>query len=530
MKLNIRQKLFAGFGVVLLITLLTCLYLVTNMKNIDRNYGELIDQRAYLRYLSVQTISEGNKAAGSLRGYIINGKAEGLENFQGAISNMEKTFKEMEPLVVTEEGKKLFNDFTNKFANYKERTAQLVILIKEREASQGSERIVAEKNVMELFGKSSGVIVDLDQAGNNFASHVSVLLEDGSKENAENVNRVIAFSSILVFITILLGLIIAYVVSQMIVNPVRGVNEEAAKIASGDLSGNEIKVKSQDEIGQLAQSFNTMFINLKNMVQQLQEKSNSVASSAEELSAGAENVSAGANETASTITQVAATVEQVSTNTQNIAAASVQATKHANEGEIAIHNIREKMDSIQRVTEVNGKIIKNLNQSTTQISKIVDLINQIADQTNLLALNAAIEAARAGEQGRGFAVVAEEVRKLAEQSTNATKEIYTLIANIQQESQRAVDSMQQAQNQVGEGAAVVHNVGETIEQIILSVQNIADDIQSVAAATEEMTASMQNVAAAAEEQTATMEETSANSQDLARVAEELDNITRQFKL
>lgn len=530
MKLNIKQKLFAGFGVVLLITLLTCLYMFSNMKSIDSNYGELIEEKAYLRYLSVQTISEGNKAAGNLRGYIINGKVENLNNFQQSISNMEKSFKEMEPLITTEEGKNLFNDFALKFAAYKEGTAQVVSLVKEREANQGSDRLVAEKNVLDYFGTSSGVINDFDQAGNVFASYVSKLLEDGSKQNTESAKKVITFSSILVLITILLGIIIAYVVSQMIVNPVRKINDEAAKIASGDLSGDEIKVKSQDEIGQLAQSFNAMLINLKNMVRQMQEKSNSVASSAEELTAGAENVSAGANETASTITQVAATVEQVATNTQNVATASVQATKYAKDGEMGLHNVREKMDSIQRATEANGKIIQGLNQSTAQITKIVDLITQIADQTNLLALNAAIEAARAGEQGRGFAVVAEEVRKLAEQSTNATKEIYTLIATIQQESQQAVDSMLQAQNQVGEGAEVVHNVGETIDQIILAVQNIDGDIQSLAAAAEETTASMQNVAAATEEQTATMEEVSATSQDLAKVAEELDSIARQFKL
>ncbi|ABO50085.1 methyl-accepting chemotaxis sensory transducer [Desulforamulus reducens MI-1] len=530
MRLNIKHKLLGSFGVVLLITLLTCLYMVSSMKGINNNYNKLINEKAHLRYLATSTIAESYKAANSLRAYIIDGDPNNLEKFQQFIKNIDDYFKKMEPLVTTEEGKKLYNDFVNKFKVYKERTGQLISLVKEREASQGSDRLVAEKNILDFFHTNSGEISGFGTAGESFARYISKLLEDYSNQNTNDVNRVIFLSTISVIITIILGLIIAYVVSQIITKPIRLVNTEAAKIATGDLSGNEIKVRSQDEMGQLAESFNVMHRNLKDIVQQLQEKSNNVASVAEELSAGAENVSAGANETAATITQVADTVEQVATNTQNVADVSDQATRYAKDGEVAIHNVRSKMDSIQRVTEANGEVIQDLSQSVVQISKIVDLITQIADQTNLLALNAAIEAARAGEQGRGFAVVAEEVRKLAEQSSNATKEIYNLITTIQQESEQAVESMQRAKDQVGEGVEVVHSVGEAIDKIIKSVQEIDQDIQSMAAAAEEISASMQNVAAATEEETATMEEVSANSQGLARIAEELDGIVRGFKL
>lgn len=188
------------------------------------------------------------------------------------------------------------------------------------------------------------------------------------------------------------------------------------------------------------------------------------------------------------------------------------------------------MDTIEQANQNNVEVIEFLNQSASEITKIVDVISKIADQTNLLALNAAIEAARVGDQGRGFAVVAEEVRKLAEQSNGAAKEVYNLINGIQQESQRAVESMGLSRVEVLEGAKVVHSVGEKIEQIITAVQRVTSEIQSVAAATEEMTAAIQNVAAATQEQTATIEEVSATAMTLTRMAEEMDVMAKRFNL
>jgi len=154
----------------------------------------------------------------------------------------------------------------------------------------------------------------------------------------------------------------------------------------------------------------------------------------------------------------------------------------------------------------------------------------IADQTNLLALNAAIEAARAGEQGRGFAVVAEEVRKLAEQSASAAKEIYNLINAIQAESQKAVHSTADAIKEVEAGTSVVQEVGDKFKEIISAVQDLTSQIQEVASATEQMSAGVQNVAASTEEQTAAMEEVSASAQSLSSLAEELNMLVAKFKV
>lgn len=322
----------------------------------------------------------------------------------------------------------------------------------------------------------------------------------------------------------------AFIIARMIANPIRLVDAEAAKIAAGDLTGKEIAVKSKDEVGSLAESFNEMLKNLQEITRQLQEKSRIVASSSTELSASAENVSAAVTETSTTIAQVASTVEQVAANAQSIADTSAQAAAYAKEGNEGLKNVVDQMEAIQETASNSGRAVSGLSESAGRITQIVELITSIADQTNLLALNAAIESARAGEHGRGFAVVAEEVRKLAEQSAGAAKEIYNLITSIQQESQKAVESMEQSGAQVETGAKVVQEVRSTIEKIIAAVQGLAGEIQSVAAAIEEMNSGVQNVAGATEEQTATMEEVASTTQNLAGLAEELDELSKRFKL
>ncbi|MFZ5652481.1 MAG: methyl-accepting chemotaxis protein, partial [Bacillota bacterium] len=183
-----------------------------------------------------------------------------------------------------------------------------------------------------------------------------------------------------------------------------------------------------------------------------------------------------------------------------------------------------------RATEASAGVINGLNQSAGKITQIVEMITQIAEQTNLLALNAAIEAARAGEQGRGFAVVAEEVRSLSEQSAGAAKEIHALITTIQQESQRAVRSMDEGSSQVNAGSRVIKEVGGTLESIISAVQGLAGEIRSIAGAIGQISSAVENVAAAAQQQTATMEEVSSTTSNLAAMADELERISSRFKL
>lgn len=530
MKLNIMGKIVLGFGIVLILMFGICLYLISGIRGINTSYSTLIDQKAYGLALAETVGNDYTRSASSLKDFILDGDQDDLTNAQKFASDGDGILKEIAPLLTTDKEKQQYRDIQSKAGDFKNFSEQMVNLVSARELASGDDRTTAEKKVIGYYEANKTDMADLYNATIALSDSQSKLLDAGNKQNSAEGVKFALISTIMAVVVIILGLLMAVLVARRIATPIRLVDAEAAKIAAGDLTGKEINVKTKDEAGRLATSFNNMLTNLRVITRQLQEKSDTLASSAAELSAGAENISSSANETASTVGEVASTVEQVTANARHIAETATKAAAYANEGNEGLRNVVLQMEVIQETASTSGKVVGGLSESAGKITQIVELITSIADQTSLLALNAAIESARAGEHGRGFAVVAEEVRKLAEQSAEAAKEIYTIIASIQQESLKAVESMQQSGIQVETGAQVVREVGATIEKIISVVQGLAEEIQSVAVAAEQMNAGMQNMAASAQEQTATMEEVASTTQSLAGLAEELDVLSKRFKM
>lgn len=354
--------------------------------------------------------------------------------------------------------------------------------------------------------------------------------------------------------------------------PIEVLVQEAAKVAQGDLSVTTLKITSKDEVGRLAQSFEQMASNLRGLMRQVTAATEQVAASAEQLHAGAEQSAQAANQVAVSISStsegiekqtigvanVLALVENITQGSQEGAEAAVQAAKITKEavastvaGSNAVDNAIVQMNQIQRTVESSAEAVAELGNRSKEIGVIVDTISGIAAQTNLLALNAAIEAARAGEQGRGFAVVAEEVRKLAEQSQIAAKQISELIRDIQDRTDQAVVAMTAGTAEVQKGNAVVDQAGASFTEIQRQIEEVAAITQKIAqgltqaveaskqvlGATQEVdeigrdiAGQAQNISAATEEQSASMEEIAASSQSLANIAAELQKAVRKFTI
>jgi methyl-accepting chemotaxis protein len=311
----------------------------------------------------------------------------------------------------------------------------------------------------------------------------------------------------------------------------------------GDLT-RRLEVGSNDEVAELATWFNTFVDKLQEILSKVSSTSNSLAAAGEQISASTRQQAEGAEIQRDQTTQVAtamqemgSTVQQISENSNNAATASRKAAETAQQGGIVVTQTLTRMRAIAQSVGETAKKVQELGKQSDQIGKIIGVIDDIADQTNLLALNAAIEAARAGEQGRGFAVVADEVRKLAERTSAATKEIAAMIRGIQAETKSAVTAMQAGTKEVEQGVELTTQAGTSLHDIIQMSEQVGDMVTQIAtaateqsAASEEINGNIEQIAKITTASALGAHQTNEALQDLSALASNLQRLVGQFRL
>ncbi|MBB3108889.1 methyl-accepting chemotaxis protein [Paenibacillus phyllosphaerae] len=561
MKFSVGTKLQGGFiAVAALVGVIGSLAYV-NLGDVDTSYSDLTDRRSVILSNAKDLQINASQEISGLRGILLE-EDDSNEVLATAMTELDTAIASMLKLVDDDKHVQTLNELSSKNKSFKEAAEQTLALYATNEES-------AKQHAMNV---AIPIAREIRTMADSLAEDQLTLMLDGSKEKTVYVNELKKTLAILSLSAIALAIIIGWLITRSITKPVMAIRHESQKMASGDLTGDAIRIHAQDEIGELTVSFNQMKSNLKTLIGQVTGNANQVGITSDELAASAEQTShateqisgsiqeialgaeqqvSRAAESAEAVTEITRGMAQAAESIMHVANLTQSTNAKAKQGSSVAKQAVDQMNLVQHSVSQTADVVHSLGDKSNEIGEIVQIITEISSQTNLLALNAAIEAARAGEQGRGFAVVADEVRKLAEESGQAASQIRTLIEAIQQSTKQAVLSMNEGTSVVRSGIDMVRMTGDAFAEIVQAVEEVAAESQEVSAIVEQVSASSkgvatmissvtrtaeesagstENVAASAEEQNASMQEIAASAEDLSRLAQELQDTVRVFKL
>lgn len=561
LRMTIGKKIFSSFLIVILLVSSMSLFTFIQVGQLNAESENILKQSLTdIQLVEDLALDVTNETVAMLR-FSFTGDLADAAAFDGHRKFADSRISQLESILSSERAHSILQDIK------KEKTSFDAIAVKSIDAKRTNNLEQVGSYMLQL-AKPSAVLIE---ASKQLIQEVKDSIRHKQEQNTKRAEQVQLILVIVSLLVAMISIFISIYISRGVSKPVNRLAAAAAEISNGYLAEADIQVQSDDELRTLANSFNKMKRQLRELISRVSASAERISLSSEQLTAISEQSAEAGNQVAaatscaaqeaatqlSTIDETVSIVERLSTaageiasTTSAVAERSSQTAQTATAGTAVIEKAVLQMAQIEHTVSTAASVVGELGKRSHEIGQIVETISSIAGQTNLLALNAAIEAARAGEQGKGFAVVAEEVRKLAVQSHEAAQRVTQLVREIQFDTAKAIQAISIGTNETLSGAAAVDTAGKAFQEIAelvsdvsSQVNTISESIQHMANGNQQIVSSVlsirsrskkvaeeaETVSSATEEQSASSEEIAASSQSLAEMARDLKEAVSTFR-
>jgi methyl-accepting chemotaxis protein len=532
MKLTLGKKLGLAFGAILALMVVSTFLAYLRVSEVQKTQNALLIVRVPtldgVRMLQRDLFQTGSKCRQAiLAGGQPERRADGIKRFDAIWASVDHDLAELEELspkwTVLEN-----RDRLKKMKEQLPEVRRIQRATMDLAAVGGAEGVVKGGN--EYADKATplidGIVGDLGE----MATSVEALFQQSSAELAAADSALLWTMFLATVIALGAGVFLAILLSRRIAQAITSVLQQAEAIAAGDLTQDNLQVRSQDELGDLTTAINTMHTSLHELIQSIRSTAEQVAASSEELSATSHQITANSEETTAQAGVVSEAGGQVNTNLQTLSSGAEE--MNSTIGEIAKNASEAARVAGEAVgaAEAANRTVSRLGDSSVEIAKVIEVITSIAQQTNLLALNATIEAARAGEAGKGFAVVANEVKELAKQTAKATEEIKQKIGVIRENTSGAVEAIGGIKGVIDKISSISTEIATAVEEQSATTSEMTRNVTEAARGAATISTNIDGVARAAQDTSTNVGEAQTATEHLAQMANQLRDQVSRFKV